>query len=515
MLVTARSPEELAESPWYPRLTAITGASSLIAEIARRHGFPGSVRVVGLGVEPVPAELLDRVVKSRTIERLVTAYGMTECACYSTAAVLHDRGAPCTGSPSPNPPTPKLNDIGRPIANTRVYVLSRDRQPVPIGVPGELYIGGEGLARGYLNRPELTAERFIPSPFAPDETLYRTGDRVRWSPEGTLEFLGRVDEQVKLRGFRIELGEIEAILDRHEEVARSAAMVRGAPDGGQRLVAYWTPRGPRTDPSPTSTATSAFLPGYMIPSPIVRLASLPLGPTGKVDRKSLPEPPGSSRMQSGPPVAGRDRLERRLVEIWSDLLQVKDLGIHDDFFRLGGHSLLALRLLAKVESELDLRISLPTLYQHPTIAGIARRLNDRPLESTRPVVKCLQRGSGSPVLVLMPTVFGHDTDGARLMPFLPPDLAIHALELVGDQPYWEGCETLADMARGFVRRSSRPSRRGLTCSSAIRSAAGWRSRWRGRCRRPAWRRSASSSSTPPSRRAGDRPGPGSHATFPR
>jgi amino acid adenylation domain-containing protein len=375
-LVTARATEELARSPWYARLTAITGAPSLIAEIARRYGFPSSVRVIGLGAEPVPAELLDSVVKSGTIERLVTAYGMTECACYSTAAVLYDRGA---GPPATTSRAPKLNDIGLPIANTQVYVLDRDRQPVPIGVPGELYIGGQGLARGYLNRPELTVERFIPSPFAPDETLYRTGDRVRWTPEGTLEFLGRVDDQVKIRGFRIEPGEVEAALLRHPAVAQAAAVARDDGPGGRQLVAYLVPApGTTLDPAVLRRHVGALLPGYMVPAAFVAMEALPLHPNGKLDRGALPIPDSSrwslaagDKERSPDP---RNLTERRLAVIWARLLKINRIGIRDNFFEIGGHSLLAASLTFQIERQFQQPYALKDFYEAPTIEDMAARL---------------------------------------------------------------------------------------------------------------------------------------------
>jgi len=223
--------------------------------------------------------------------------------------------------------------IGRPIANTRVYVLDAHRQPVPVGVAGELYIGGDGLARGYWNRPELTAERFVPDPFSahPGARLYRTGDRVRYLPDGNLEFLGRLDTQVKLRGFRIELGEIEAVLARQPQVREAVVLLREDTPGDPRLVAYVVPQGEPLVAADLRAALKQQLPDYMVPAAFVPLPALPLTPNGKIDRKALPAPDAAAYANRAyeAPVG---EVETTLAQIWADVLTLERVGRHDNIW---------------------------------------------------------------------------------------------------------------------------------------------------------------------------------------
>ena len=278
--------------------------------------------------EALSLELSQRFRRMLPDARLINLYGSSEVAadvtcCDTTEDVL-----------------PTYIPIGRPIANTQVYVLDAQRQPVPISVPGELYVGGAGVARGYLNRPELTAERFVGNPFDddPDSRLFRTGDLCRWRADGNLEFLGRLDGQVKLRGFRIELGEIESVLDEHPDVAQSVVTLREDRPGDKRLAAYCVPS--------TAIACEAEklrrflgkrLPDYMVPSAYVFLQALPLTPNGKVDRRALPSISAAERRSAGF-IEPRDNIERKLTKIWEELLGVKPIGVKDNFFDLGGHS---------------------------------------------------------------------------------------------------------------------------------------------------------------------------------
>jgi amino acid adenylation domain-containing protein len=264
--------------------------------------------------------------------------------------------------------------IGRPIANTQVYVLSRHLQPVPVGVLGELHVGGAGLARGYLNRPDLTAEKFIPHPFSdkPGARLYKTGDLARYLPDGHLEYLGRFDHQVKVRGVRVELGEVEAVLGQHPAVRQAVILAQEDTPGDTRLMAYVVPT---QEPAPASSELRTFLkaklPVFMIPSAFVALEALPLTPNGKVDRSALPQAEGiRPELESGF-VAPHNAFERQLTQIWEDLLGVQPIGVQDDFFELGGHSLLAVQLFAHMEKRMGIRLSLATLFQRPTIAHLA------------------------------------------------------------------------------------------------------------------------------------------------
>lgn len=280
----------------------------------------------------------------------------------------------------------KIVPIGRPIANTQIYILDRYLQPVPIGASGELYIGGVGLARGYLNRPGLTKEKFIPGPFS-DEVgarLYRTGDLARFLPDGNIEFLGRVDHQVKIRGFRIELGEIEAILAKHAAVREVVVIAREDQPGNKRLVAYVV----SSDPAKAATTNElrSFLmqklPEYMIPSAFITLETLPLSPSGKVDRRALPAPEGLRPKLEAAYVMPQSETERFITQIWQQVLQVDKIGIHDNFFDLGGHSLLAAQIHSKLQEKFDREFSLIDLFQYPTIQTLAQYLNPEQQEKS-------------------------------------------------------------------------------------------------------------------------------------
>ncbi|PWK15686.1 amino acid adenylation domain-containing protein [Tumebacillus permanentifrigoris] len=270
--------------------------------------------------------------------------------------------------------------IGRPIANTKVYVLDAHLQPVPIGVAGELYIGGDGVARGYLNQPALTAERFLPDPFSAQTggLLYKTGDLVRYLPDGNLEFLGRTDDQVKIRGFRIELGEIEAALGQHPELEQVVVVARADRTGDKRLIAYAVPA---LECHPTSSDLRLFLnqllPAFMVPASYVLLDAFPLSPTGKVDRRLLPEPDALLAETSETFVAPRTPQEAVIANIWSELLGSKQIHIHDHFFELGGHSLLAMQVVNRIRKQLGLQIELQDLFAAPTVEKLAEIVAQR------------------------------------------------------------------------------------------------------------------------------------------
>jgi amino acid adenylation domain len=300
-------------------------------------------------------------------------YGPTETHVV-TQFTLND--APDTWPPFP--------PVGRPIANAKLYVLDREMQPVPVGVPGLLYIGGHCLARGYLNRPALTAEKFLPNPFSnePGERLYNTGDLARFEADGQLEFLGRVDHQVKLRGFRIEPGEIETLLVQHPAVSEAVVSVCEGESGNSRLVAYLVSR---TGTAPTSDELRSFLrsklPEYMIPASFELLDALPLTASGKVDRKALPAPSTERPKLAAGFVGPRTPIEEGLVGIYSQLLGLDRVGIHDSFFELGGHSLLATQLVSRIRSAFQVEVPLPKLFEAPTIAELALVVVEGQIES--------------------------------------------------------------------------------------------------------------------------------------
>jgi acyl-CoA synthetase (AMP-forming)/AMP-acid ligase II len=276
-------------------------------------------------------------------ESVWNLYGPTETTIWSTCTKMDKSEGPVL--------------IGGPIANTQVYVLDRHMQPVPVGVAGELYIGGVGVTHGYVNQPELTAERFVPDAYTGAGQMYQTGDLARWRPDGALEHLGRIDSQVKVRGFRIELGEIESVLSEHPTVDRVAVNVWDAGSGDQRLVAYLViSPGESLDPISLRKHLSTRLPNYMLPQHYIELQELPLTPNGKTDRKKLPAPSGlidgNTRQ---PPVTPAEKL---IATIWSELLGIEHIGRHDNFFELGGHSLLAVRALLELEKASGTRIEL-------------------------------------------------------------------------------------------------------------------------------------------------------------
>ncbi len=267
--------------------------------------------------------------------------------------------------------------IGRPLGNAQVYILDKQDKLTPIGVFGEICIGGAGLARGYLNRPELTREKFVEAPFLTGKRIYKTGDLGRWLADGKLEFLARKDDQVKIRGYRVELGEIESVLQRSPLIATCVVLAKETPAGDKRLVAYVVPRAPGTeglDKEAVKRFLESQLPDYMIPAAILELAELPLTVNGKVDKKALPDPE-LHLLASGDQIAPRTETEEKLAAIWKGLLQVETLGVHDNFFEIGGHSLLAMRVISAIRKTFNQEVKVKDIFTHPTIAGLAANLN--------------------------------------------------------------------------------------------------------------------------------------------
>ncbi|MDP1796822.1 MAG: amino acid adenylation domain-containing protein, partial [Planctomycetaceae bacterium] len=305
---------------------------------------------------------------------LVNMYGITETTVHVTYQPL-TRETAASGAGSP---------IGRPLPDLEVYLLDAALEPVPVGVPGELYVGGAGLARGYLARPGLTASRFLPHPFGErhGERLYRTGDLARWLPDGTLDFLGRGDQQVKIRGFRIELGEIEAVLTQHPSVRQAAVIARPRDDGQPQLLAYVVPRGGESVPPVEDLRhhLGRSLPEYMLPAHFISLPQLPLTANGKLDTNALPEPRHDRGPLASEFVPPRTPIETTLAHIWKELLQLPQVGIHDNFFALGGHSLLVTQVISRVRSELAVDLPLRELFDKPTIATMALLIEQEQLK---------------------------------------------------------------------------------------------------------------------------------------
>jgi acyl carrier protein len=271
----------------------------------------------------------------------------------------------------------KTIPVGRPIANTQIYILDPHLNPVPIGIPGELYVGGTSVGRGYLNRPELTQAKFIPHPFSSHagDRLYKTDDLARYLPDGNIEFLGRIDNQVKIRGFRIELGEIESALNSHHHIQQAVVMAREDVSGNKQLVAYLVSSVESCSTQQLREFLQQQLPAYMVPSAFVILDTLPLTPNGKVDRKALPIP-DFIQLQGEEYVAPRNEVEEILVEIWAEILSLESIGIgiHANFFELGGHSLLATQIVSRINKELRVEVSLQNLFEENTIAALAKRI---------------------------------------------------------------------------------------------------------------------------------------------
>jgi amino acid adenylation domain-containing protein len=375
-----------------PEVTAMQATPATWQLLLESGWRAGKALKVLCGGEALPRALADRLLE-RSAE-VYNLYGPTETTIWSTLA----RVGPGDGAVP----------IGGPIANTQVYLLDERLRLVPLGTSGELYIGGMGVSRGYRQRPALTAERFVPDPFSKTAgaRMYRTGDMARWLPDGTIEYLGRTDHQVKVRGFRIELGEIQAALEEHAGIRQAVVVAWEALPGDKRLVAYLA-----ADPAaaPTSQKLQAHLkerlPAYMVPGHFVFLPALPLTPNGKVDRKALPPPDVSTAAHELDGAAPRDFLEVQLVMLWEEVLDRRSIGIHDNFFDLGGHSLLAVRLFARMEAVLGQKLPLRALFDAPTVAQLAELLRHQagsaprewPLlvpvqpKGTRPPLFCVAR----------------------------------------------------------------------------------------------------------------------------
>jgi acyl-CoA synthetase (AMP-forming)/AMP-acid ligase II/acyl carrier protein len=382
----AEDPARLGEMVVREEVSHLLCVPSLYAHLVEQPEL-ANVRGVVVAGEACPPDLVERHFALHPSAGLWNEYGPTEGTVWSSVHAFH--------------PTECRVPIGRPVAGVRLHVLDESGEPALFGVPGELYLGGVNLARGYQGRPELTAERFLPDPFSEafgsvgGRRLYRTGDLVRHLSDGALQFLGRIDQQVKVRGFRIELEEIEAVLRQHRAV-REAAVVpltakrkstpgeeetgeRQPLDGSpqyQRLAAYVVPR--PGEPEPQAAALRAFLkdrlPDYMLPAGFILLPELPLTPNGKVDRRTLAAAGGDKLGPAVTYVAPRTPIESRLVEIWTGLLEVDRVGVQDSFFDLGGHSLLTTRLISRVRDAFQVEVPLQTFFEEPTVAGLAQSI---------------------------------------------------------------------------------------------------------------------------------------------
>lgn len=406
-----------------------------VGAFADDRRIPPTVLIGGEAVHPqLWSQLLDH---SQTT--FYNLYGPTECSVDATL---------CRIAPPHRAPR-----IGQPLANTQAYILDSRLEPVPVGVAGELYLGGAGVARGYLSRPDLTAERFVADPFGtPGARLYRTGDLARWHADGTIEFLCRVDHQVKVRGYRIELEEIEAVLGQHEHVQQCAVSMYEDERGEKRLIGYLVAK---AEPAPTSHELRRFLreklPDYMVPSAFITLPELPVGANGKIARKALPRSEAYRLRTGEPQVYPRDGTELYLKAIWEEVLGVADIGIHDDFFDLGGHSLMAIILAAQIGNAYKTRLSVRTIFENPTIAELSafirQKITFAPPSSVIPI---------QPRGALRPFFCAHSGGGLvncymSLARHLGSDRPFYGLQSRGLEEGQEPLTRIEDMAALYIR----------------------------------------------------------------
>jgi amino acid adenylation domain-containing protein len=389
-------------------VTLINTVPSAMSALVEAGGLPSSVRLINLAGEPLKRTLVERVLATSKVHTICNLYGPTETTTYSTWVAIR-RGEPF----APH--------IGHPIANTQIYILDSHGEAVPVGVTGELYIGGAGVARGYFNQPELTTQRFLADPFVGETgaRMYRTGDLGKWLADGTIEYLGRNDHQIKIRGFRIELGEIEATLASHPALKEAVVVVREDVPGEKRLVAYYTASemsGRESSAEKLRSHLSSRLPEYMVPAAFVRLDQMPLLENGKLDRKALPAPAGdayAAREYESP----QGEIEKRLAEILSDVLKVERIGRQHNFFELGGHSLLAMQVMARICREFDVELGVRIMFEEPTIAGLgievekarATGIKSRtPVLERRPRPAAVLNASREALLAQLDTLSGDD-----------------------------------------------------------------------------------------------------------
>ena len=417
----------------------INTVPSVLAELLQGRGLPPSVRTVNVCGEPFHQSLVEATFKTTSAEHVNDLYGPSETTTYSTWARREVGG---------------VDNVGRPIANTQIYILDARGQPVPVGIPGELHIGGVGVARGYLRKPGLTSERFVVDRFSgrPADRLFKTGDRARWRPDGTVALLGRADGQVKVRGFRIELGEVEAALCNCPEVRAATVSVREDTPGDRRLVAYLVAQAGEKPDGPTLRMRLAeILPEYMLPNAFVWLDQLPLTPNGKLDCRALPRPDEARRTAGARVVAPRTDVERELIAIWEAVLGRKGVGVTDDFFDLGGHSLLALRLFDRVEKAFGRKLPLASLFQAPTIEGLARLIALADADAEWSSLVAIRREGSKPPIFFVHGVGGDVLVFRDLAELLGSDQPVYGLRARGLDGRRQRHERVEEMAEAYVR----------------------------------------------------------------
>ncbi len=450
-----KDPAYLIELVTSQRITIMHFVPSMLRIFLGAEGVErcSSLRDVFCSGEALPADLVTRFY-ARSAATLHNLYGPTETAVEVTRWTCPRQ--------SDSPVIP----IGKPIANTQCYVLDRYLKPVPVGVSGELHLGGIQVGRGYHNRPELTAERFIPDPFGkqPGGRLYKTGDSCRYLRDGDIEYLGRLDHQVKIRGFRIELGEIEAALNMNPKVRESVVIVREDAPGDQRLIAYFAPaKGAKPSGKDLRTALRASLPEYMVPSAFVQLERIPLNPSGKLDRNALPAPENQAAGLLSGYVPGRNQVERTMCRVWAEVLGVEKVGIFDHFFELGGHSLSATHMISRLKEAFGTEIPLRSVFIAPTVAEMATHILYDDLNGTyryvaeipnqgKRLIPAQPKGSRNPLYLVAGFMDPDDTLRvlSRIFPYLGMDQPVY-----GFQPRWldghsQPYSSVEEVAREFV-----------------------------------------------------------------
>ncbi|HEU5413925.1 MAG TPA: amino acid adenylation domain-containing protein, partial [Candidatus Angelobacter sp.] len=406
---------------------------SAMTAVLDQHALLPSLGTINLAGEPLKKTLIEKVFARSNATRVCNLYGPTETTTYSTwISFRRDEKI--------------VESIGRPVANTQIYLLDKNKHPVPLGAVGEIYIGGAGVARGYLNRPELTQERFLTNPFSrhPKARMYKTGDLGRFREDGTIEYLGRNDFQVKIRGFRVELEEIEAALARCAGVREAVVLARDDHSGDKRLVAYITTTADRALPLDVEglrSHLSSLLPGYMVPAVYVLLEKLPLTPNDKVDRKALP-PPDDGAYATRAYESPVGEMETSIARVWMQALKLERIGRHDNFFEIGGHSLLIVKIMTLLR-QLGIRTTIADLFNHPTIESFAAFLSKMPAKSSSHGVQRIREGTQVPLFLAHDA--GSELYFSTLARFLPRELPVYGLPSVpSDEPQLHSMRAMAE-----------------------------------------------------------------------
>ena len=445
----ARTPEEFCDLVYQEGVTILSQTPSAFQHFIRTNELAGAGKRLNLRAVIFGGEMLEFQGLERWFARygdempqMINMYGITETTVHTTwHRVRRENLAGTSGSL-----------IGGPLANIRTYVLNEHLQPAPVGVLGELYVGGEGLARGYLNLPRLTAERFVADPFAePGARMYRSGDLARWTKDGNLEFAGRADQQVKIRGFRIEPGEIEAALQEFPEVAQAVVIAREGSNGEKQLLGYVVPApGSTVDPVALRHELARQLPDYMVPAAIMQLEKIPLTTNGKLDKSALPKPEFQPSQQSRVP---RTAQEETLCSLFKEVLgldQVAQVGIDDSFFEIGGHSLLAMRLVSRIRATLGTELSIRNLFEAPTVAGLAGRIEKPVLTDPYEIILPLRMsGSRLPLFCIHPAL-GLSSGYSALLRHLDATRPVYGVQARGLNQPGQLPRSIAEMAREYL-----------------------------------------------------------------